>query len=47
MLRRVSFFVTETFLTPKDIKQKLRTYALESRRDIRMEKCDKERVRGI
>ncbi|PWA57203.1 hypothetical protein CTI12_AA412580 [Artemisia annua] len=35
-VKKGEFFVTETFNQPKDIKQKLRTYAMESRRDIRI-----------
>ncbi|PWA67838.1 hypothetical protein CTI12_AA314100 [Artemisia annua] len=46
-VKKGEFYVTETFARPKDIKQKLRTYALESRRDIRMEKCDQEKIRAI
>jgi hypothetical protein len=46
-VKKGEFFVTETFKHPKDIKDKLRIYALESRRDIRIEKCDQERIRAI
>jgi hypothetical protein len=46
-VKKGEFYVSEKFARPKEIKQKLRTYALESRRDIRMEKCDQERIRAI
>jgi hypothetical protein len=46
-VKKGEFFVTETFKQPKDIKDKLRIYALESRRDIRIEKCDQERIRAM
>ncbi|PWA87833.1 hypothetical protein CTI12_AA108670 [Artemisia annua] len=46
-VRKGEFYVTETFKHPKEIKDKLRIYALESRRDIRIEKCDQERIRAM
>lgn len=46
-VKKGEFFVTETFKHPKDIKDKLIIYALESRRDIRIEKCDQERIRAM
>lgn len=45
-VKKGEFFLTETFSTPKEIKQKIRMYALECRRDIRIDKCDQERVRA-
>lgn len=46
-VKKGEFFVTETFKQPKGIKDKLRIYVLESRRDIRIEKCDQERIRAM